>query len=182
MNSADSTPPGPKVKKLFFMLNSAENEICSAYKNLYTRNLIFFSCTAELSMKFFLLINIKILTIVGIWYLLAGKFSCSTELSMKKGFMTLQLGYACCQSQWSFHFKSVCSPQLIQLKIFIFWLHKYKMWPVRGFWICKYHAAFNLTQENPARTWQKMTSKSLHSISRDQGGQYHNLISNFHDM
>ena len=52
--------------KAFFMLNSAENEICSAYKKLNTTNLNFFPCKAELSMKFFMLINNKMLTIVGI--------------------------------------------------------------------------------------------------------------------
>ena len=52
--------------KTFFVLNSAENEICYAYKNINTNNLNFFFCKTELSMKFFLLINIKMPTIVCI--------------------------------------------------------------------------------------------------------------------
>ena len=46
------------------------------------------SCTAELSMKFSLLMNNKMPTTVGILIFLAGKISCSAELSMKKSFMT----------------------------------------------------------------------------------------------
>ena len=46
------------------------------------------SCTAELSMRFLLLINIKMPRTVAILILLAGKNSCSTELRMKKSFMT----------------------------------------------------------------------------------------------
>ena len=56
----------PEVNKLLFMLNSAENEICSAYKELKYQQLKLSSCTAELSMRFFLLINIKMPTVVGI--------------------------------------------------------------------------------------------------------------------
>ena len=67
-----------EVIKLFFMLNSTENEICSAYKKLNTTNLN--SCKAELSMKSFLLINIKNAN-------KSGKISCSTELSTKKSFI-----------------------------------------------------------------------------------------------
>ena len=55
------------------MLNSAENEICSAYKKLNTTNLNFFSCKAELNMKFFLLINIKMPTFVGILIFISRK-------------------------------------------------------------------------------------------------------------
>ena len=39
--------------KTFFLLNSAENEICSTYKKLNTKNLNFFNCTAEVSMNIF---------------------------------------------------------------------------------------------------------------------------------
>ena len=58
--------PAPEVIKLFFMLNSVENEICSAYKKIKYHQFKLSSSTAVLSMKFFLLINIKMLTIVGI--------------------------------------------------------------------------------------------------------------------
>ena len=60
-------------KTLFFMLNSAENKICSAYKIKYQQFKLS-SCTALLSMKFLLLINVKMLT---------------TELRMKNSFYDL---------------------------------------------------------------------------------------------
>ena len=56
----------PRGNKTSLMLNSAENEICSAYKNINTNNLNFIPAKQKLSMKFFLLINIKMPTIVGI--------------------------------------------------------------------------------------------------------------------
>ena len=66
------------------MLNSAENKTCSAYiQKINANNLYFFSCKAELNMKFFVLINIKMPTIVGILIFISTKNSCSTELSMK---------------------------------------------------------------------------------------------------
>ena len=37
-----SAGPGPKVIKLFFMLNSAEHEICQANKSQITNNCKFF--------------------------------------------------------------------------------------------------------------------------------------------
>ena len=58
--------------KTFSMLNSAEHEICSAYKKLDTITKLS-SCTAELSMKFFLLINIKMPTIVSILIFISRK-------------------------------------------------------------------------------------------------------------
>ena len=80
---------GPEVIKLFFMLNSAENEICSAYKKIKYHQFKLFSCKAELNMKFFLLKNIEMPTIVGISIFISRKkVSCSTELSMKKVFVT----------------------------------------------------------------------------------------------
>ena len=48
------------------MLNSAENEICSTCKEIKYQKFRLSTCTAELSMKFFLLMNIKMPTIVGI--------------------------------------------------------------------------------------------------------------------
>ena len=38
----DSNAPGAEVTKLFFMLNSAEHEICPADKSQITNNCIFF--------------------------------------------------------------------------------------------------------------------------------------------
>ena len=70
--------------KTSFMLNSAENKICSAYKQINTNNLNLFSCKTELSMNFFLLINIKMPTIVGILIFINRQKLCLTELSMKK--------------------------------------------------------------------------------------------------
>ena len=43
-----------------------------------------FSCSTQLSMKFSLLINMKMPTIVGIFILLAEKFSCSAMFSKKE--------------------------------------------------------------------------------------------------
>ena len=62
MENKTDTHTQTRSYKTFFMLNSVENEICSAYKKkLNTNNLNFFSCKAELSMKILLLINIKLL-------------------------------------------------------------------------------------------------------------------------
>ena len=75
----------PQGYKTFFKLNSAENEICFVIKKLNTTLYQFklFSCKAELSRKFFLLMNIKMPTIVGILISISRKNSCSTEWSMK---------------------------------------------------------------------------------------------------
>ena len=52
--------------KTFFMLNSAENEICSAYEKLNTSNLNFLPAQQNWAWNFFLLINIKMPSTVGI--------------------------------------------------------------------------------------------------------------------
>ena len=54
--------PWPRGYKTFFMLNSAEHEICPVNKSQITNNCKFF-----LSMTFSLLINMKMPTIVGIF-------------------------------------------------------------------------------------------------------------------
>ena len=59
--------------KTFFMLNSAEPEICPAYKSQIINNCKFF-----LAEQLFLAFS----------YLLAEKISCSAELSMKIRFIT----------------------------------------------------------------------------------------------
>ena len=61
------------IKKKNFMLNSAENEICSAYKKIKYQQFKLSSSIAELSMKFFQLINIKMPTIVGILIFISRK-------------------------------------------------------------------------------------------------------------
>ena len=72
------------------MLNSAANEICSAYKKkLNTSNLHFSSCAAELSMKFFLLINIKMPTTVGILIFISRKNIMLNCVECEKSFITL---------------------------------------------------------------------------------------------
>ena len=48
------------------MFNSAEKEICSTYKKIKYQQLKLSSFTAELSMRIYLLINIKMPTIVDI--------------------------------------------------------------------------------------------------------------------
>ena len=42
VTSKQTDQPGPKVYKTFFMLNSAEHEICSANKSQITKNCNFF--------------------------------------------------------------------------------------------------------------------------------------------
>ena len=74
----ENMPPENKMirargYKTFFMLNSAENEICSAYKKVNTSNFNLSSCTAELNMRFFLPINIKMPTTVGILIFISRK-------------------------------------------------------------------------------------------------------------
>ena len=58
--------PGPRGYKTFFMLNSGEHEIFDAhkYKNIKKSN--FFLGSGKPRMLFFLLINVKMPTIVGI--------------------------------------------------------------------------------------------------------------------
>ena len=77
--------------KTFFMLNSAENEICSAYKKIEfrTSNLKLSSCTAKMSMKFFLLINIKMPTNVGILIFISRKDFMLNWVEYEKSFITL---------------------------------------------------------------------------------------------
>ena len=74
--------------KLFFMLNSSKNEICFAYKKLNTKTLNFFSCTTELSIKFFLLINIKMPTTVGILIFMSRKNFMLKWVEHEKSFIT----------------------------------------------------------------------------------------------
>ena len=64
--------PRAQGYKTFFMLNSAENEICSAYKKLNTKNVNFFLQSRAEHEKF-LLINIKMPTIVGILIFISKK-------------------------------------------------------------------------------------------------------------
>ena len=73
----------PQGYKTFFMLNSTELEISNAHKFKYIKKFIF-SGSDKPRMLFFLLINVKMPTTVGI-LTMSWKFfiSCSTELSMK---------------------------------------------------------------------------------------------------
>ena len=56
-------------QKTFFMVDSAEHEICSAYKSQITNNCKLFLAkhSCKLSMNIFLLINMKIPTIVDLF-------------------------------------------------------------------------------------------------------------------
>ena len=76
----DSCPRGYKT---FFMLNSAEHEIVNAhrYKNIKKFS---FLCSYKPKMLFFLPINVKMPTIVGILTFMSRKISCSAELGMKE--------------------------------------------------------------------------------------------------
>ena len=73
---------GLEVIKLFFMLNSAEHDILKAHKYKKCQEIQHFSRSDKTMMLFFLLINVKMSTIVNIFE--QEKISCSVELSMKK--------------------------------------------------------------------------------------------------
>ena len=62
----DKTRPGPKVIKLFFKLNSAEHEILNAHKYKNNKTFTFYTVSDKPIMLFFLLITVKMPTIVGI--------------------------------------------------------------------------------------------------------------------
>ena len=56
----------PRGYKTFFMLNSVEHEILNAHKYKNIKKFSFFSDSDKPIMLFFLLINVKMPTIVGI--------------------------------------------------------------------------------------------------------------------
>ena len=66
------------------MLKSAEHEILNTHKYKKYQEILHFSGSDKSRMLFFLLINVKTPTIVGILIvgILTGKISCSAELSM----------------------------------------------------------------------------------------------------
>ena len=63
------------------MLHSAEHEILKAHK--YKNIKDFFSCSDKPIILFFLVIDVKMPTTVGILTLMSRKKSCSAEMSMK---------------------------------------------------------------------------------------------------
>ena len=64
------------------MLNSAEREILNAHKYENIKKFSFLG-SDKLRLLFFLHINVKMPTIVGILIFMSRKISCSAELSMK---------------------------------------------------------------------------------------------------
>ena len=60
------TTPDPQVIKIFFMLNSAGHEISNAHKYQNIKKFSFYQAQISPSMLFFLLINVKMPTSVGI--------------------------------------------------------------------------------------------------------------------
>ena len=74
--------------KTFFMLNSAEHEILNAYKYENIKKFSIFSGSEKSRMLLFLLINVKMPTVVGILTFMSRKISSSAELSMKIIFIT----------------------------------------------------------------------------------------------
>ena len=72
---------GPELIKLV-MLNSAEQKILNAqeYENIKKFSIL---SSEKPRMLFFLLINVKMRTIVGILTFMSRKSSCSVELSMQ---------------------------------------------------------------------------------------------------
>ena len=83
---------------MFFMLNSAEHEICSTYKSKLT-----------FKDKYFLAKH----TIVGISYLLAQTISCSAKLSMKKVLLPCgQRKYYCIHTKYIY----IQTPHILKLE------------------------------------------------------------------
>ena len=76
--------PWHRGDKTFFMLNSAEHEIVNAHKYKKYPEIQLFSCSDKPIILFFLLINVKMPTIVGILIFMSRKNSCSAELSLGK--------------------------------------------------------------------------------------------------
>ena len=73
------------------MLNSAEYEILNAHKCKAIKKFRFFSGSDQHGMLFFLLINVKMPTIVGILTYMSRKISCSAkhvEKACGKSFIT----------------------------------------------------------------------------------------------
>ena len=75
----DQTAPteqsGLEVIKMFFLLNSAEHEILNGhrYKNTKKFSVVFFSGSCKPRILFFMLINVKMPTVVGILTLISRK-------------------------------------------------------------------------------------------------------------
>ena len=65
----------PRGYKTFFMLNSAEHEILITHKYKKIRKLNIFQAQTKPTMLFFLLINVKMPTIVGILTFMSRKNS-----------------------------------------------------------------------------------------------------------
>ena len=92
----------PRGYKTFSMFNSSEHEILPANKQQITDKHSWFSCSEKLSVKFSMLMKMKMPTLVGIFifisrknfmafsYLSAEKISCSAELRWKKKFHNLR--------------------------------------------------------------------------------------------
>ena len=66
-----------------FMLNSAEHEILNAHKYNNNKKFSLFSGSDKPVMLFFLLINVKMPTVVGILTCISRKISFSAELSIQ---------------------------------------------------------------------------------------------------
>ena len=67
------------------MLNSDEHGILNARKFKYIKKCSMFLVSDEPITLFFLFINVKMPTVVGILTFMSRKHLCSAELSMKKG-------------------------------------------------------------------------------------------------
>ena len=74
--------------KTFFILNSVEHEILNAYKYETVKKFSIFSGSDKLRMLFFLLINVKMPTIVGILTFLSRKFFMLNCIEHEKSFIT----------------------------------------------------------------------------------------------
>ena len=74
--------------KTFFMLNSAEHEILNAHKYKNIKEFSFFSGSDKPRMLFFLFIDVKMPTIVGILTFMSRK-NCMLRAEHEKSFITM---------------------------------------------------------------------------------------------
>ena len=107
----NTVKPGSEVK-FFIMLNSAENEISNAQRLKISKKVSFFSGSDKPRMLFFMLISIKMPTIVGILILMSRTnfmLSCACNFyNLGTWFKRLLLLSRNLPQEVKFHFKQTC--------------------------------------------------------------------------
>ena len=78
------------------MLNSDEHEVLNAHKYINIKKLKFFSCSDKPRMVFFLLINVKMPTTVGILTFTSRKNFMLSSVEHEKCFITSEPGLLAC--------------------------------------------------------------------------------------